>query len=171
MFLTAAGRDHQRVRFDYTTGAAKTSRREVKPYRVLQLSGRWYLMAFDPDRDDWRSFRLDRLAVRKPAGARFRLRDAPEPAALLESIDAVFRRYRAIAVVAAPAEDVASRLPTSVPVEPVDAGRCRVFATGETAHNVAFNLLLLDREFVLEAASAEVRPALRTISERAAAVP
>jgi predicted DNA-binding transcriptional regulator YafY len=53
VFLTAACRDHQRVRFDYTDSHGQTSRREVEPYRVLQLDGRWYLTAFDPDRDDW----------------------------------------------------------------------------------------------------------------------
>lgn len=102
VFLTAACRDRQRVRFDYTTSDAQTSRREVEPYRVLQLDGRWYLTAFDPDRDDWRSFRLDRLDMKKPAGARFTARAAPEPAALLESINAMFGKYRAIAVVGAP---------------------------------------------------------------------
>lgn len=167
VFLTAACRDQQRVRFDYTTSDAQTSRREVEPYRVLQLGGRWYLTAFDPDRDDWRSFRLDRLDVKKPAGARFTARAAPEPAALLESINAMFGKYRAIAIVVAPAQQVASRVPISVPVEPIDAEHCRVFATGETAHHVAVNLLMLDHEFLLEEASAEVRTALRTISERA----
>ena len=168
LFLTAACRDRQRVRFDYTAHDLRTTRRDVEPYRVLQLGGRWYLTAFDPDRDDWRSFRLDRLEIRKPAGARFTPRVAPEPAALLTSIDAVFRRYRAVVLVAAPAEEVASRVPTSVAVEPVDAGHCRVFATGETAHDVAVNLLMLDRGFAVEEASAEVRTALQTISERAA---
>ena len=168
LFLTAACRDRQRVRFDYTTRDSRTTRRDVEPYRVLQLGGRWYLTAFDPDRDAWRSFRLDRLEVKKPAGARFTPRAAPDPAALVTSIDAVFRRYRAVVVVAAPAEEVVSRVPASVPVEPVDAEHCRVFATGETAYNVALNLLMLDRSFALEEASAEVRTALQTISERAA---
>jgi predicted DNA-binding transcriptional regulator YafY len=168
LFLAAACRDRQRVRFDYTAHDLRTTRRDVEPYRVLQLGGRWYLTAFDPDRDDWRSFRLDRLGIRKPAGARFTPRVAPEPAALLTSIDAVLRRYRAVVIVAAPAEEVASRVPTSVPVEPVDAEHCRVLATGETAHDVAVNLLALDRGFAVEEASEEVRTALRTIGERAA---
>jgi predicted DNA-binding transcriptional regulator YafY len=167
LFLTAACRDRRRVRFDYTARDAQTTRRDVEPHRVLQLGGRWYLTAFDPDRHDWRSFRLDRLEVRKPAGARFAPRAAPEPAALLSSIDAAFRRHRAVAVVDAPVEDVVGRLPRSVPVERVDADRCRVFATGESAHGVALNLLMLDQQFALEEASTGVRTALQMIGERA----
>ena len=168
LFLTAACRDGQRVRFDYTARNGRTTRRQVEPYRVLHYGGRWYLTAFDPDRDDWRSFRLDRLEVKKPAGARFTRRAAPEPAALLESIDTVYQRHRAVVIVAAPAEDVVARVPTSVPVEPVDAERCRVFATGQTPYDLALNLLMLDRSFALEEASEELRTALRTISERTA---
>lgn len=170
VFLTAACRDRVRVRFDYTSRDGRTARRQVEPYRVLHLGGRWYLTAFDPDRDDWRSFRLDRLEVKKPAGARFTPRSAPEPSALLDAIDAAHQKHHAVVVVAAPAEDVARRLPTSVPVEPVDAERCRVFATGDTAYNLAVNLLMLDQGFTLERASDELRSALRTISQRTAAV-
>jgi predicted DNA-binding transcriptional regulator YafY len=168
VFLTAACRDRQRVRFDYTAHDARTTRRDVEPYRVLQLGGRWYLTAFDPDRDDWRSFRLDRIDVRTPAGTRFTPRTAPGAAALLTSIGAVHRKHRAVIIVAAPAEEVARRVPVSVPVEPVDAAHCRVFATGENAHAVAVNLLMLDRSFTLEEASAGVREALQAISERTA---
>jgi predicted DNA-binding transcriptional regulator YafY len=150
MFLTAACRDRQRVRLDYTTRDGQTSHREVEPYRVLHLGGRWYLAAFDPDRADWRNFRLDRLHVKQPAGARFTPRPEPEPEVLLESINAAFRRYSAIVTVAGPARDVVHRLPSSVPVEPVGDDHCRVFAHGDTAHNVVMKLLMLDRDFVVE---------------------
>lgn len=167
LFLTGACRDRHRVRLDYTARDGRTTRREVEPYRVIQLGGRWYLAAFDPDRDDWRNFRLDRLVVKPPAGARFEPRAAPDPTALLTSIDAAFRTYSAVVIVAASAEDVAARVPTSVPVEAVDPEHCRVFATGVTAFNVALHLLMLDRDFAVEEASAEVRAALHAISRRA----
>lgn len=167
LFLAAASRDAHRVRFDYTDHDHRTTRREVEPCRVVQLGGRWYLTAFDPDRNDWRSFRLDRIKVKRPVGARFTPRVTPEPAALLTSIDAVFRRYRAVVVIAAPAAEIASGVPTSVPVEAIDADHCRVFASGDTPYNVALNLLRLDQDFAVEEASAEVRTALRTISQRA----
>lgn len=168
LLLTAACRDLRRVRFDYTSRDANTTRREVEPHRVLQLGGRWYLSAFDLTRQDWRSFRLDRMKVSGGPGVRFTLRAAPDPAGLLQSIDAVFGRHRAVAMVLAPAEQVAARVPVSVPVEAVDAGRCRVVATAESPYGVALNLLMLDQDFFIEDASAEVRRALRTISARSA---
>lgn len=168
LFLTGACRDRYRVRFDYTARDGLTIRREVEPYRVIQLGGRWYLSAFDPDRDDWRSFRLDRLVLKQPAGARFEPRAAPDPTALLTSIDAAFRQFSAVVIVAGSAEDIAARLPTSVPVQAVDPEHCRVFATGVTAFNVALHLLMLERDFTVEEASAEVRAALHATSRRAA---
>lgn len=167
LFITGACRDRHRVRFDYTARDGRSTRREVEPYRVIHLGGRWYLAAFDPDRDDWRNFRLDRLGIKQPVGARFTPRPEPDPAALLASIDAAYRKHRAVVIVAVSAARVAARVPASVPVEAVDADHCRVFATGETAHNVALHLLMLDRDFLVEEASAEVRAALRTIARRA----
>lgn len=170
LFLTAACRDQHWVRFDYTTRDGQTTRRQVEPYRVLHLRGRWYLTAFDPDRDDWRNFRLDRLDAKRPAGARFTPRSAPKPEALLDSIDAAYQKHRAIVTITAPAEDLARRLPSTVPVEPVDARHCRVFATGDTAYNLAVNLLMLDCNFELEQATQELRTALHTIRQRTTAV-
>lgn len=170
VLLTGACRDLQQVRFDYVAGDGRTTEREVEPYRVLQLDGRWYLTAFDPSRADWRSFRLDRMTVTRPAGVRFTPRAAPEPELLLASIDAAFRRHRAVVTVAAPAEDVTSRVPPMVPVEPVSPTSCRVIASGETAYNVALNLLMLDRPFTLEDASPDVRAALQTIQGRLASL-
>lgn len=167
LFLTAACRDRQRVRFRYTARGSETIR-DVEPYRVVQLGGWWYLTAFDPDRDDWRSFRLDRMEAKKLPGARFDPRTPPDPDALVTSIDAAFREHRAVVLVDSPTEDVLARVPASVPVEAVDRARCRVFARGESAHAVALNLLRLDRDFTLEDASPEVRAALKTLSGRAA---
>jgi len=167
-FLTTACRDRWCVRFDYTTREGELSRREVEPYRVLQLDGRWYLSAFDPDRQDWRSFPLDRLRVRTPAGARFAARVAPEPAELVASIDAVLHRHRAVVVVEAPADRVAALVPAAVIVEAIDAGHSRVHASGAKLHDVAVHVMVLDRDFVVEQASEPVRRALRTIGRRAA---
>jgi predicted DNA-binding transcriptional regulator YafY len=166
VFLTGACRDRRRVRFDYTARDGSVSRREVEPYRLVQMGHRWYLMAYDLGRADWRSFRLDRLQVRRPEGARFTPREAPDPTTLLANTDAYFRRHRATVLVQAPAEVVAQRLPPAVPVEWVGDAVCRVHASGETPYHLAVNLLLIDRDFTVEQAPAEVVDALRTLGER-----
>ncbi len=169
VFLTGACRDQRRVRFDYADRHGATSQREVEPYRLVQSGGRWYLLAFDPQRADWRHFRLDRMTVKQPAGARFRPQVAPPSQALVDNMDAMYRRHWADAVVAAPADIVSTRLPAVVPVEVVDDRRCRVRATGDTAETVATNLLLIGQEFVVEDASPAVLDALRVLAVRIAA--
>lgn len=169
VFLTGACRDLRRVRFAYADRHGNTSHRDVEPYRLVQTGGRWYLLAFDPERADWRHFRLDRMTVTHSAGARFRPRAAPPSEAMLESIDAMYRRHWADAVVAAPAHVVSARLPAVVPVEVVDDNRCRVRATGDTADTVATNLLLIGQDFVVAEASPEVVDALHVLAVRIAA--
>lgn len=63
------------LRFDYA-GSEGTPRR-TEPHGLVARDARWYLVAWDLDRDDWRLFRLDRLAPRTPAGPLFRPRDIP----------------------------------------------------------------------------------------------
>jgi len=61
--LLALGcRDSERLRFTYTDAAGETSSRVVEPYRLVPVARRWYLLAWDRGRDDWRTFRLDRIA-------------------------------------------------------------------------------------------------------------
>src|SRR5829696_1398655 len=63
------------LRFDYRDANDATTSRVVHPYRVVYTERQWYLVAFDPDRDDWRTFRVDRMASVRVAGARFTQRD------------------------------------------------------------------------------------------------
>ncbi|KRC64288.1 hypothetical protein ASE12_05605 [Aeromicrobium sp. Root236] len=168
VFLAGACRDRRRVRFDYADRKGNTTQRDVEPYRLVQSGGRWYLQALDPERADWRHFRLDRMTIKQPAGARFQPRVAPPSEALLESIDAMYRRHWADAMVAAPADVVSARLPAVVPVEAVDDKRCRVRATGDTADTVATNLLLIGQDFVVEDASPDVVDALNVLADRIA---
>ena len=166
VFLTGACRDQRRVRFDYADRKGNTTQRDVEPYRLVQSGGRWYLLAFDPQRSDWRHFRLDRMNVRQPAGARFRPRVAPPSQALVDSMDAMYRRHWADAIVDAPATVVSARLPSVVPVEVMDDARCRVRASGDTADTVATNLLLIGQDFVVEDASPDVHEALKVLAQR-----
>lgn len=83
--LSTAARAQEVLRFDYPkrTGGPGTEPaqvqppRRVEPYALLSSQGRWYLVAWDLDLDDWRIFRADRIAPRSPTGPRFRPRDIP----------------------------------------------------------------------------------------------
>jgi predicted DNA-binding transcriptional regulator YafY len=77
-----ACRDAERIRFGYTAASGERTRRHAEPHRLVVLDRRWYLVAYDLDRQDWRIFRLDRVAV-APAAARQgeeRQREAPSAA-------------------------------------------------------------------------------------------
>ncbi|MEV6488210.1 YafY family protein [Actinoplanes sp. NPDC051633] len=94
--LAMACRGEERLRFDYTAREGEASSRYVEPHRLVSLGRRWYLIAWDLDRGDWRSFRVDRLTSPALTGARFRPRDIPggDPVAWLRGrLAAVPNRY------------------------------------------------------------------------------
>ncbi|WP_369138681.1 helix-turn-helix transcriptional regulator [Modestobacter versicolor] len=82
--LTAAVRAREVLRFDHAAGpgdgtgtGGPTPPRRVEPHATVLRAGRWYLLAYDLDRDDWRTFRVDRMTPRVPTGPRFTPRDLP----------------------------------------------------------------------------------------------
>ena len=75
--LASACRDGEEVRFDYRRGDGEDSRRLVEPHQLVTAGRRWYLVAWDQRRNDWRTFRLDRLRKPRLAGSRFIPREVP----------------------------------------------------------------------------------------------
>ncbi|SEH01110.1 Predicted DNA-binding transcriptional regulator YafY, contains an HTH and WYL domains [Nonomuraea solani] len=74
MAIGAAVQAREVLRFDHTSG---TSPRRVQPHHLVTWGGRWYLVAWDLDREDWRTFRADRITPRTPTGPRFTPRELP----------------------------------------------------------------------------------------------
>jgi predicted DNA-binding transcriptional regulator YafY len=128
--LAQACRDHEEVRFEYQRRDGESSRRLVEPHQLVSTGRRWYLVAWDVRRGDWRTFRLDRLTEARLAGGRFPRRQIPggdAAAFVARSLSATPTRYRVEAVVHAPAESV--RVSTNAiggDVEPLGDQRCRV---------------------------------------------
>ena len=76
--LAHAIRDHVRARFGYTGRTGDVTERDVEPYRLVATGRRWYLLAWDGRREDWRTFRLDRMAGVRASTFRFTPRPAPD---------------------------------------------------------------------------------------------
>ena len=152
--LAKAIANGERVRFDYETADGSSAIRTVEPNAVVAANRRWYLVAWDPDRADWRSFRVDRIGDPRVLPGRLPRRPLPggdAAAWLRRSIEAQAPTPVAVAVVHASAGDVARRLPTGAgSVEPIDDRRCRVRLAPETIHWHAMRLLRLDLEFEVE---------------------
>jgi predicted DNA-binding transcriptional regulator YafY len=151
VLLATAARDHQTARFDYTSYGGDVSLRRAQPHRLVVWDRRWYLLARDVDRADWRTFRVDRIGhVRTPLGPRFVPSPVPDDlaASVARDVSAAGFRVRARIVVHAPAADFAARLPPAVGVvEPLDEATC-VLATGaDRLETVAAYLGMLDADF------------------------
>ena len=80
--LAQACRDDEPLTFRYTARDAEPTDRRVEPHRLVSLGRRWYLVAYDRDRQDWRSFRVDRISGAATTGQRFRPRELPAEDAL-----------------------------------------------------------------------------------------
>jgi predicted DNA-binding transcriptional regulator YafY len=113
--IATACRDTERLRFAYRDRQGTESRREVEPYAVVNLGLRWYLVAWDPAREDWRTFRVDRLTRPASTGVRFAPRELPaEDAATFvnETLATQPYRYQARVVLHAPVEEIRRHLPS-----------------------------------------------------------
>jgi predicted DNA-binding transcriptional regulator YafY len=150
VLATAAAHD-ERLRFVYRPGEDSESRRHVEPHRLVTVGRRWYLVAYDLDRDDWRIFRVDRVQQPRPTGARFTPRPLPADDAasfVIATFDSLAPVYRAVATVHAPAEQIAARLGDAVgELEPIDAHSCRLHSHGDTLDWLAFRLFMLGCAF------------------------
>jgi predicted DNA-binding transcriptional regulator YafY len=127
-----ACRDTERLRFSYTAASGEQTDRHVEPYRLVLLGRRWYLVSYDLTRQDWRSFRLDRLAEPRGTGARFRPRELPaaDAAAFVQAgIGSYAAVYEVEAVVDAPAATVRERYGRWATVEEVTPARSRIRMT------------------------------------------
>lgn len=149
--LAAACRDHDRIRFTYHDRERVRSRREVEPYRLVNWGRRWYLVAWDVERANWRTFRVDRLTVRLPLGQRFSPRPLPEDdvaAFVARGIAESAWRYRARVVVHASAETMADRIGRWVgTIEPIDVDTCVVDMGADTVETLAVYLGMLGADF------------------------
>lgn len=107
--LARSSRDNERLRFDYHTHSGTAGERLVEPHHVVPLRRRWYLVAWDLDRDDWRTFRLDRISEPRSTGRRFERRTLPasDPVTYVtRSIASIPSTYHVEVVIEAPLQTV-----------------------------------------------------------------
>jgi predicted DNA-binding transcriptional regulator YafY len=118
----------ERVTMRYVDREGAPSERRIEPFRLVSTGRRWYLVARDVDRDDWRTFRVDRVVEAKATGHRFRFEDPPDAAELVSRATAVAPyRYSARVRIDAPLAMVRARVPPTVGL--VDDGREGVVLT------------------------------------------
>jgi predicted DNA-binding transcriptional regulator YafY len=128
-----ACRDAERLRFAYGAASGERTERHVEPHRLVALDRRWYLVAYDLLRNDWRSFRLDRvIGVPRPTGTRFRPRALPAADAaefVRRNANTAPGIWQVTAVIEAPAEVVRERIGRWAAIEEDGPRRCLVTMT------------------------------------------
>jgi predicted DNA-binding transcriptional regulator YafY len=164
-------RDAERLRFEYRDHEGAPTRRSVEPHRLVCSERRWYLVAWDLDREDWRTFRVDRIIPKPPHGPRFEPRRPPaDDLAAYVSKGVSTRAYASHAVIRllVPLSEAAERIsPSAGTLEASDEASC-VLRTGAASLDVmVIHVMMLGFEFeVLE--PAELTEAVRTARDRLA---
>ncbi|CAM5576170.1 MULTISPECIES: helix-turn-helix transcriptional regulator [Streptomyces] len=164
-------RDSERLRFEYRDHEGASTRRSVEPHRLVCSERRWYLVAWDLDREDWRTFRVDRVTPKPPHGPRFAPRTPPaEDLAAYVSRGVSTRAYASQAVIRllVPLEEAAERVsPTAGQLEAEGPGSCLLRTGAGSLDVMVIHVMLMGFEFeVLE--PVELVETIRTAQGRLA---
>jgi predicted DNA-binding transcriptional regulator YafY len=167
--LAQACRDDEVVTFAYTAYDGTSTTRRVEPHRLVNLGRRWYLVAHDRERQDWRSFRVDRVAgVPATTGQRFRPREIPGGDAaryVSRGLRERPQRHHVSILVEAPAEEVADVIGRWGDVEARGEHACRMTMNTDSLDWPVLVLANLDRDFEVEG-PAELRQLLDRLAGR-----
>ena len=150
--LAAACRDHERVRFAYTARDRAGSRREAEPHSLVNAGRRWYLVAYDCGREDWRTFRVDRIESPASTGVRFSPRELPAKDAaayVAQSLRSYSLRYEARVTVECPAAELEGRRWLGGDITPLGERRCEVRTSDDNLDWLAMRIAMLPADYVV----------------------
>jgi predicted DNA-binding transcriptional regulator YafY len=152
--LAGASRNHERVRFRYRDGQGRASTRHVEPLGLVHTGTRWYLVAFDVERDDFRTFRVDRLEQKISLGSRFVPREVPGGDLgrfVSRSVSSEAYTYKARVLLHAPMAVMQERVhPAAGRLEPVDDQRCLLYTGAHFLDGLLIHVALLGVDFEIQ---------------------
>ncbi|HET6357182.1 YafY family protein [Streptomyces sp.] len=167
--LAGACRDSERLRFEYRDHGGSATRRSVEPHRLVCTERRWYLVAWDLDRADWRTFRADRITPKPPHGPRFAPRTPPaEDLAAYVSKGVSTHAYAAQAVIRLhTSAELAAQVvgPSAGVLEAVDEKTCLLRTGAASLDVLVIHVMLMGVDFeVVE--PEELTEHIRTVRDR-----
>lgn len=153
--LASASREHWRVAFGYVDLRGTASERQVEPHGLVHAGVRWYLVAYDLDRADWRTFRVDRIVGEPVMGAPFLPRAVPGGSVadyVSRTVSSAPYRVQARVLLHAPRHEVAAQVPPLAGfLTECGSERCVLECGGPSAETVAVYVASLGHDFeVLE---------------------
>ncbi|MBV8631900.1 MAG: YafY family transcriptional regulator [Silvibacterium sp.] len=175
--IAGACRDCDGVRFAYRDKGGEASTRQVEPHRLVNYGRRWYLVAWDAGREDWRTFRVDRIEKPALSGRRFVQRKLPaEDIAAYVTKGIAYDQYpcRASVVLHASADRMAELVPCSMgTLEAIDESRCMVHVGAHSIEMLAAYIAMFGVDFEVREPPELVEQIGRLAErlERAVAVP
>jgi predicted DNA-binding transcriptional regulator YafY len=166
--IASACRDHIRVKLNYKDRDGKGSSRTLEPLKLVHTGHRWYLVAWDTQRDDWRTFRVDRIERLVSSGPQFTPRKFPGDIAeyVSQAMRHVSYRYRVRLKLTGSLEMLAKKVPGWCgSLEPAGADACLLSTGADSIESLAAMMLMTGADFeILDAP--ELLPGLRAIAER-----
>ncbi|HEY1241265.1 MAG TPA: YafY family protein [Bryobacteraceae bacterium] len=167
--IAGACRDCEKLRFRYHARDGAASQREVEPHRLVNTGRRWYLAAWDVDRNNWRTFRVDRIQQRPTTGQRFTARKPPDgdfAAYVARSVSSEPYTYQARVILHTPMEKAAERIPPAAgKLEPVDEHTCLLQTGALSLDMLAMHIALTGFEFEVREPP-ELVECMRVLAER-----
>ena len=166
--LATACRDRLKLRLNYRDRAGNATTRTVEPLRLAHTGHLWYLVAWDVQRADWRTFRTDRIQRLVSAGPHFAPREFPGDVAqfVARSMAQVRYRYRLRLKLAGSATELVKRIPSWCGVlEALDEASCTLSTGADSIEVLAAQVALIGTDFEI-LGSRELVPELRKIAER-----
>jgi predicted DNA-binding transcriptional regulator YafY len=167
--IAGACRDYEILRFNYQSRDGSPSSREVEPHRLVHTGRRWYLAAWDIGRNNWRTFRVDRIQQKLSTGARFAPRQPPEgdfATYVAKSVSYAPYRYQAKIMFHASVEAVAERIPAAAGIlEAIDDHACVLRTGGCSLDTLSIYIALVGFEFVVHEPP-ELVERIRWLAER-----
>jgi predicted DNA-binding transcriptional regulator YafY len=167
--IAGACRDCEKLRFAYHARDGTASRREVEPHRLVHTGRRWYLAAWDGDRNAWRTFRVDRIQERPTTGLRFTPRKPPDgdfATYVAKSVSSAPDAYQAEIIFRVSLEKASERIPPAAgKLEAVDEHTCVLQVGVSSLDMLAVHLALTGFEFEVRQPP-ELIERLRVLAER-----
>lgn len=152
--VAAACRESECLRFAYRSRDGSETRREVEPHSLVNLGRRWYLVAWDRGRQDWRTFRVDRVSRPASTGVRCDVRKLPAPDAAAwveQSISRMPTRFEAELTLRASAEEMTARMPRHWgDFEPIDDETCRYRTGDDDLRWLALRIAMFEVDFDID---------------------
>jgi predicted DNA-binding transcriptional regulator YafY len=166
--IATAVRDRERLRFAYTARDRAGTRREAEPHSLVNAGRRWYLVAFDCGREDWRTFRVDRIDAPASTGVRFHPRELPAKDAaayVSQQLQSYSSRYEARVTVECPASALEGRRWLGGDITPLGEDRCEVRTSDDNLDWLAMRIAMLSAPYTVHEPP-ELIERLRFIADR-----